>query len=649
MLNGGRIFPTTPRVGKAFAKIDRRGRRRSILSFCEAIYRQSARAGILVLLVLAVPLTLPAGVAAAYEVEIVGVDDAALQDRLLAASYLNERREEPPASVPALIRRAEQERERLDAVLRSEGYYAGAVVVQADGIEVGRGQAGNLAANPETLVVGVATGPLYRIVSVVTDGMPATVAESFAMPLEVGAPARAADILNAETEVEQAMNDAGYAFATMGKRTVVVDHATTDVTVRYVAEPGQRIRFGDLQVKGRRAVDASLLRGRATWEHGDYYSPAKLAAYRRDLQALDVFDSIKVNLDPPEGEGEEEPEATADVLLTVSETPRRFVGFGGDFSTGEGFGVNAFWGHRNLFGGAERLKISGRLSRIAAEGSAGLDDMDYLLESLLTKPDFLMPKQQLEIRASTLLEHPDAFTRRATEAQVAVARPLGRYWNGRLGTSLEYSQLEDENETNDFLLLGLPATLRFDNTDSLLDPSRGLRSSLTGTPYLVLAGADDHFARLTWRNSSYLKLANEPSMILAGRATVGVLVGADRAAVPADKRLFAGGGGSIRGYGFQEVGPKDSGGTPIGGRSLVEAGLELRMRFGDYGIVPFVDAGNVYNNQFPDLDGGLKWAAGVGIRYYTDFGPLRLDVGLPLNPEDDDEPFAVYVSIGQAF
>jgi translocation and assembly module TamA len=139
------------------------------------------------------------------------------------------------------------------------------------------------------------------------------------------------------------------------------------------------------------------------------------------------------------------------------------------------------------------------------------------------------------------------------------------------------------------------------------------------------------------------------TVVIAGRARLGTIFGAERDRIAPSRRFYAGGGGSVRGYGFQRLGPRDPVfDDPIGGRSLAEFALEARVRVGNFGIVPFIDAGNIYTSPLPKLD-DLRFGAGIGVRYHTRFGPIRVDLGTPLSRQRDDPRLAVYVSLGQAF
>ena len=138
-------------------------------------------------------------------------------------------------------------------------------------------------------------------------------------------------------------------------------------------------------------------------------------------------------------------------------------------------------------------------------------------------------------------------------------------------------------------------------------------------------------------------------VVLAGRVRLGTIAGAPRDAIAPSRRFYAGGGASVRGYGYQDIGPRDPNNVPIGGRSLSEFSIEARVKaFGNFGVVPFFDGGNIYTSPLPKFT-DFRYGAGIGLRYYSSFGPIRLDIGTPLNPQKGDARVAVYVSLGQAF
>jgi translocation and assembly module TamA len=225
-------------------------------------------------------------------------------------------------------------------------------------------------------------------------------------------------------------------------------------------------------------------------------------------------------------------------------------------------------------------------------------------------------------------------------------------WTWSLGAELLASDERDvivstgQPRRRTFLIGALPTSLNYDGSDDLLNPARGFRLGGRLSPELSLQGAAFGYARTQIDASAYHSIGG---VVLAGRTRLGTILGAPRDQVAPSRRFYAGGGASVRGYGFQSIGPRDPNNDPIGGRSLAEFALEARVKlFGNIGVVPFLDAGNIYTAALPDFS-GLRYGAGVGLRYYSNFGPIRVDVGTPINPQAGDTRVAVYVSLGQAF
>jgi translocation and assembly module TamA len=170
------------------------------------------------------------------------------------------------------------------------------------------------------------------------------------------------------------------------------------------------------------------------------------------------------------------------------------------------------------------------------------------------------------------------------------------------------------------------------------------------SPELSFEGHGFGYARAQVDASAYRGVGK--GVVLAGRVRLGTIVGADRDSIAPSRRFYSGGGGSVRGYGYQQLGPRDVDNDPIGGRSLAEFALEARVRLkafgGNFGIVPFLDGGTLTTGSVPSF-GNWQLGAGIGLRYYSSFGPIRIDVGTPLSRQPGDSRVAVTVSLGQAF
>jgi translocation and assembly module TamA len=347
-----------------------------------------------------------------------------------------------------------------------------------------------------------------------------------------------------------------------------------------------------------------------------------------------LFASAKIKLaDEVDGEGR------LPVTIDVLEAKHRSVGFGTKYSTGEGFGVNAFWEHRNYFGQGERLRVTATVAEI-----------EQMLDAAFRKPNYLQRDQSLLANVAARHANTDAFDELSVTTFAGLERPYGENWTVTGGLASEYLVIDDDDGERTFLLFGLPATARRDTTDDLLNPSKGTRLTLSLAPWV---GTLDQ--GLTWLNgstsgSAYYAIDEEARFVLAGRGKLGVIVGEDTDDLPANKRFYAGGGGSVRGYEFQKVGPLDDDDDPLGGRSVIEVGAEVRARVTEsVGLVPFIDGGMVYDDAYPDFNEEFLWAAGLGVRYFTAIGPIRFDLAFPLNGRDEDDSFQFYISIGQAF
>lgn len=592
-----------------------------------------------------VTLALPSGQAQAQETPYtVTLQGAEQHDDLRAllqqVSSLFALRDQPPPSPIGLRRRAEADRERLRTALRSAGYYDGTIDVQVD-----------TAPTPAGVVISVTAGPRYTLTSVQVAGLggetvPGAPITAPDLGLELGQPARAPDVQSAQDAIPSLLAARGHAYARVVDRQVVVDHETRGMAVTYVVSPGPAVTIGAIAISGLEKVEETAVRRRLDLAPGQPYDPAALTRARTDVSDLGTFSSVRISLaDQPL------PDGTAPVTIELEERERRFVGFGVDFATEEGFGANAYWGHRNLLGGAERLRVSGQIAGVGRDSFGDVGDFDYRLGATYEEPDFLTRRQKLTIAAQAVAEQPDAFRREAIILSGAIERPLWTGFTGSLGATLEQSRVEEGEQTTTNTLFGIPAALSVERVDDLLNPTRGWRASAAFTPYWAAIGDSESFSITRIGGSTYWDLSSDGSLIAAGRVVLGGIVGVGGLLdIPADKRFYAGGGGSIRGYGYQEVGPIGIDGDPLGGRSLVEVSAELRWQVSDsIGIVPFIDGGNVFISEYPDFEEDLRWGAGLGLRYFTGIGPIRLDVAIPLNRRDRDASWQLYISIGQAF
>ncbi|MGD9878631.1 MAG: autotransporter assembly complex family protein [Reyranella sp.] len=539
---------------------------------------------------------------------------------------------------------------RINSALRSRGYYDGTIKATVDGRPIT--EAGALDAidarpenEPVAVAVEVATGPRYRVTEIAIRPPQSRISlpgiDRDKLGLATGDPADATAIIGAQDKLIGELRRQGYALAQV-KREVVVDHATHNAEVTYIVETGPPAKMGPVRFSGSDKVDMVWLQRRVPFKEGEPYDPDKVEAMRGRLTALGVFNSVRINqASALNAQGE----LPFDVELT--DRPPRTIGFGISYETQLGFSVNGFWTHRNLFGQAESLRLSAEINHIGQQGYSILDT-GFAFRAAFRKPDWWLSGQDARLEAAGLRDVLDAYTRNAVTAYAGFDRVFSPTLTARAGLAGEISRITRNGITMDYQLVGLPLSILYNRANSDVDPTKGYRIDVDVTPWI---SAIDFFTVVRVTGRTYFDLGEPGRTVLAARGSLGSEPAISIGGIPPDKFFYAGGGGSVRGFVYQSAGPRDAFNNPLGGASVVEASLELRQRIGkSFGAVAFVDAGSAYPYFFPDFSlFAPRIGAGAGIRYYTDFGPVRLDVGFPLNRREGDPAFGIYVSLGQAF
>ncbi|HYD18860.1 MAG TPA: BamA/TamA family outer membrane protein [Patescibacteria group bacterium] len=443
----------------------------------------------------------------------------------------------------------------------------------------------------------------------------------------------AVNVLGTQAELKKELEKDSCAFSLELDHQVLLEPASHTADITFTVDAGQSADFGKTLFINNGKVKQSYLRKMVPWREGSCFRRDQVEDLRASLFETGLFSRVDLKL--PDAPGKD---GRVPVTLELKERAPRSVSFGLSYYTDEGPGVTAGWKHRNFFGGAETVDLGAKYSTLL-QG----------LNAKFTSPFFLRRDQSLSVNGDIKREDSDAYLNRGVETGAAVKRLLSKRLTATSGVRLAFSHIEDKTlfTTENYGLLSLPQTLAYDSRNNALDATKGWLLEIAAAPYLDVLGNSPVFWKTEGSARTYLALTKD--FTLAARAKLGSIIGAARADVPATERFYAGGGGSVRGFGYQEVGPQAFG-KPTGGRSLAEASVEGRYRVTDtIGAVAFLDAGTVSTSLVPDTS-DLSVGAGLGLRYYTGFGPLRLDVGVPLNKRDTtSSPFQVYVSIGQAF
>ncbi|MGZ3375812.1 MAG: autotransporter assembly complex protein TamA [Phenylobacterium sp.] len=539
-------------------------------------------------------------------------------------------------------RRARDAAEDAIAVLRSEGYYA--YDVQPD---VGEGDA------PKA-IVKIAPGPRFLLGPARIDWIgaqpdaAAVAAATSAMALTPGAPGRAADVVAAEGRVVAAVQKRGYGDVKALPREVDLDPADKTVNPAYRIEAGPLVHLDSIQLESKGRTHPEWLQHLAPWKHGQAYDPDAVAELERRLLDTAVYESVTVALAPA---GDVTPDGLRPVVVSLAERDKRTIEAGASYDTTDGVGVDAKWTRYNWLGRADTFSVLGRYS-----------DLDTRLQVDLALPHWQTPRQTLSLRTAIYRTNTPAYDQQGVMASFDVTHRWGENATfGLTGTYFTWGGSVDVSRTDELGLISLTplgrdlvtfaalADMALDRSDNPLNPTRGWRVSARVEPTLLTGDGVLPFVKAQGQVSAYLPFDVKGDTVLAARLHLGTITNGALGDIPAPQRLYAGGGGSVRGFGYQEVGPRLADNTPEGGLSLAEASVELRRRLTqDWGLVAFVDAGTVGSGQLPSFR-EMSVGAGIGVRYNLGFGPIRVDLATPVTSRRGQAPLQIYVSIGQSF
>lgn len=564
-----------------------------------------------------------------YEIDFEGVTDPQQLKILRSASQLEKLKDSPPATLLGLKRRAEGDVHNIIQALQSQGFYDAKVnfTIENDRSKV---------------IITIHPGPIYPISSFTIhyyqndEEIPAT---TFPITLDelnvqIGSPALPETILSAEDTLLDQLNLLGYAFASIMKREVLADQKEKNITVILMVETGPLTYFGPINISGLERVKEKFFYKKLRWNEGDVYNPKKLEKTQEALELSGLFRSVNITHAEKPVNGNLLP-----LEISVLEGKQRSIGFGLNYTTSLGPGITGDWEDRNFLGAGEKLSVRTDIWQKLQNGS-----ISYVI------PDFKRQDQNL----IWLLDYQHERTKSFTENAISFSGVIERKINERLRISYGgmykrlRSQRSDFNGT--FNLLKIPLGLRWSNTDSLLEPTKGATLQLKVIPSLQLFNPRFAYCINTFTGTIYQALTQDKRHIFAAKLMLGTIFGASKHEIPPPERFYAGSESTLRGYRYLTVSPIGRHDKPLGGRSLFIYSMELRNRIGkDFGLVFFYDVGNVYSNYLPNFKDEIRQSAGLGIRYYTPIGPIRLDIAVPLNKRHIDNSFEVYFSIGQSF
>ena len=591
-----------------------------------------------------------------YTLVVEGMDEIGLDGRFRDLSALQDARGEA-VNGAMVVARAREDEALAIRLLRSEGYYD---AVAAHAIEQVPGQGDE----PPSLrvVISAVPGQRYNFGEIRIDGpptQPPDIARE-ALPLTTGRPIVAIDVEAAEANVLLRLPQQGYPFPEIGVRDILLDPETGAGDYTLPLNPGPRARFAGFTTDGKLAFGPRHVGVLARFERGDLYDRRRVDDLREAMVATRLFRSVSAEA-VRTGEFAEDGAEYVNILVHQDAGPARSLDASAGFSTGEGFRLEGAWEHRNLF----RPEGSLRLAAVAGT-------QEQSVNARFRRNNWNQRDRALLLQFEAGRRDYAAFRGYTTRLYGLVTRESTPIWQ-KVWTYAFGAELLATNESrfgeprlslgDAYFIGGLVGQVGYDRSNSLLDPTRGFRLAARVNPEASLRNGFDRYVRNLFDASAYYPVRD--NIVIAGRIRVGSIYGIERDELAPSRRLYSGGGGSVRGFGYQRLGPQqivpnpdfdpehpdrhpETIAIPLGGRSLNEFAIEGRYRFGNYGVVAFVDAGQVYERPYPDFS-NLRFGVGIGGRVYTNFGPLRVDVATPLGRRQGEGRIAVYMSIGQAF
>ncbi len=594
-----------------------------------------------------------------YKVDIVAPPGAPLEGVKIvkSVSSLFADKEKAVASSSGLLAKARSDYRAILSALYADGRYGGVISIKINGLEAADLSPVTQLPAQSNIVITINAGPQYVFsIANIDKVAPLEKRRAHKMPTieelgyKVGAIAKSEAILKAEKWAVEGWRQQGYAKAKIMKSEVVADHAALCVEGRIVVDLGQKAHYGPLSVRNiskKPRVDSAYIAWMTGLKLGQKYDSDALTKANERLARLGVFRAINIreadtiNLD-----------GSLPLMLVVQERkPRRF-GVGGSYSTLDGAGFEAYWMHNNLFGHAEVLKIETKISGVGSNKKQSYDfkNFDYLFGGTFIKPGVLTPDTDLRSELKIQQDVLENYTTKAIKGRLGITHIFNGNLSGQAAVEVSNGYSRDIYfGSRNFTTIGFPSSLIYDSRNNKFNATKGLYGEVFIEPFYEMRFSN-FVAKVTAEGRSYWALDEGDRFVFAARAKLGTILGNDTAQIPANTLFFAGGGGSVRGYAYRNIGIKTKNDAVVGGRVVVEGSAELRVSLNDkIGFVGFLDGGVVGENANFDFSQKIKWGAGIGGRYMTGLGPLRVDLAFPLKREKGDPRIGFYVGIGQAF
>jgi translocation and assembly module TamA len=575
-----------------------------------------------------------------YKVEYIGVENPVALKTIKSSTNLSTLKKTPPESISALRYRAESDVEEIIKILHAHGYYEASVQIKIE------------ETLPHTVVlVYVHSGPVYSVASFTyslseesqevdldledSKKLVCPDLSSALLGVRIGSPILAEEVINAELNTLQKLSICGHPLAFIDNQTIVADGDTKTVAIHLDINEGPPVRFGDFTLEGNPHIRRLYVEQKLEWKKGEPYSSAKVEETQKALMDSGLFSSVAIShLEAPMPDGQ------LPMHIEVAESKHRSIYGGVSYQTYYGPGVTAGWEHRNIARMGQRLSIQGDLTKRSHSGVA-----TYLI------PNFCRIGQDYvwEAHATHLNIHP--YSAQSYSLTNRFEKRFNKKARVAFGLQGEKLYVQSSVLNGEYWLVEVPIFYGYNGSNNLLNPTQGFNVEYRAIPSMSVSWRKKGYIVNKFALGCFLPLIPSHYLVIAQKISGGYFFSGDVNTVPVPKRFFGGSEEDLRGYTYYSVSPLNSSRQAIGGISALYYTLETRIRFSQtFGVVPFLDMGNVSDNKFLTVRGKWRKSLGLGLRYYSFMGPFRLDIGFPLNPRKGiDKRYRVLVSIGQSF
>lgn len=563
-----------------------------------------------------------------YNVDFIGLKDEQILKDIKNSSQLISLQKHPPRSVNGLKHRAEIDVSEITKIMKSYGYFDALISFELEEYK-----------NRVIVYILIEPGERYHLSYYNLYSSPCAEKKPLDLALsdigvELNKPLTFWQISDIDTNIVTALTQKGYPLASVKKKVVYVNSKTKTIGINQCVEKGGLAHFGPITIVGLKNIDPRFIEKKIQWKEGEIYSSQKVEETQMRLLSTQLFSSAMITHDKKLDKNKKLP-----MKIHLTEALHRNINFGVNYATVDGFGTSFGWKNRNLRGLGETLDLFGDISQRSHRGS-----LTYV------KPDVFKLDQNYVLKLIARRQRIRVYRAYMYTIVNRLDSKINNFTDMSIGIKGEYDDVTHSINDGKYWLLGLPTYVKYSTANHMFNPTSGITVTYQPTPYENFKDKNVFFLKQRLICQWYWPFTENRKNCLAFRVQFGSIVGAKLTNIPMTKLFFGGSDDDLRGYRYWTVSPLNKNGDPTGGRSAIYCNIEPRFRVTEkIGIVPFFDIGNVQRTVYPTVCGKWHKSVGIGVRYFTFFGPLRLDVGFPLDRRKFDPRFRFYGSIGQTF